>query len=571
MGGGKHLLLLAVFVLLERCHGQTAVSMLPGLKMVFSGDLFYLSCDNSAGESGVKWYFNNKEEKQTNKTWKFAVASPKHSGSYQCERNGQKSGDFNLDVMDFNPSASLTIKTGHPVMQYGHSVMLQLDNEDGLEGWVCWVYREGTKTKKIKFKLENRDHVVFQTTRLEVPETIFWCTDKSQNERSNQIIVRTSAQDISLEMYPFPAVVGETLTLKCIAWGTDQISKTVFYKGDTIIMHDAKSTYSITKVSESTQGPYRCDATYTHKARTSGPEYHRVSDIQDVFVKEPPIKAVLSEGNGLSCSCQRCPPNVSYHWYHKNDDQLWELTGSPSSNMTPQKRGTYACKAVLNNMRSALSNSYNFQTNNSNPIVIVICLFVVGLLAVVIALALYYQRKKRNNTSPIYEDVALSSRDTGDNRYDVLQKVPGAKREAEYDTLHPQPPGREKKGGEYEALKKEEMKEGVYHTLGAEGAARGEGGYEALKKEGMKEGVYHSLGAEGAARGEGGYEALKKEGMKEGVYHSLGAEGAAAGGEGGYEALKKEGMKEGVYNTLREGAGAGQEGEAIAENKDKDK
>uniref|UniRef100_A0A3B4Y907 Uncharacterized LOC111650268 n=1 Tax=Seriola lalandi dorsalis TaxID=1841481 RepID=A0A3B4Y907_SERLL len=364
------------------CPSAFLVSMLPGLKMVFSGDLFYLSCDNSAGESGVKWYFNNKEEKQTNKTWKFAVASPKHSGSYQCERNGQKSGDFNLDVMGkpHEHHASLTIKTGHPVMQYGHSVMLQLDNEDGLEGWVCWVYREGTKTKKIKFKLENRDHVVFQTTRLEVPETIFWCTDKSQNERSNQIIVRTSGghTDISLEMYPFPAVVGETLTLKCIAWGTDQISKTVFYKGDTIIMHDAKSTYSITKVSESTQGPYRCDATYTHKARTSGPEYHRVSDIQDVFVKEPPIKAVLSEGNGLSCSCQRCPPNVSYHWYHKNDDQLWELTVMIY----------YICFI-----------SISVQTNNSNPIVIVICLFVVGLLAVVIALALYYQRKKRNNTS----------------------------------------------------------------------------------------------------------------------------------------------------------------------------
>uniref|UniRef100_A0A3B4TC63 Uncharacterized LOC111220070 n=2 Tax=Seriola dumerili TaxID=41447 RepID=A0A3B4TC63_SERDU len=516
--------------------------MCPRLKMVFSGDLFYLSCDNSVGESGVKWYFNNKEEKQTNKTWKFAVASPKHSGSYQCEHNGQKSDNFSLDVMDFNPSASLTIKTGHPVMQYGHSVMLQLDNEDGLEGWVCWVHREGKKTRKIKFKLENSGHAIFQTTKLEVPETIFWCTDKSQDKRSNQVIVRTSAQDISLEMYPFPAVVGEPLTLKCIAWGTDQISDTVFYKDNTIIMHAANPTYKITDVSESTQGPYRCNATYTHKARTSGPAYQRVSDIQDVFVKEPPIKAVLSEGNSLSCSCPECPSNVSYHWYHKNDDQPWGLTGSPSSDMTPQKRGTYACKAVWNNMRSALSNSYNFQTNNSNPAVIAICLVVVGMLAVVIGLALYYQRKKRNTASPIYEDVALSSRDAGDNRYDVLQKGHGAKREAEYDTLHPQAPGREKKGGEYEALKKEEMKEGVYHSLGAEGAARGDGGYEALKKEGMKEGVYHSLGEEGAARG-----------------------------EGGYEALKKEGMKEGVYNTLGEGAGAGQEGEEIAENKDKDK
>lgn len=106
---------------------------------------------------------------------------------------------------------------------------------------------------------------------------------------------------------------------------------------------------------------------------------------------------------------------------------------------------------------------------------------------------------------PIYEDVALKTRD---DKYETLQKARGAEREGEYDTLHPDAPGRERMegavggGGEYEALKKEGMKEELYHTLGMEGAGGGEGGgYEALKKEGMKEGVYHTLGTKGTGGG----------------------------------------------------------------------
>lgn len=112
---------------------------------------------------------------------------------------------------------------------------------------------------------------------------------------------------------------------------------------------------------------------------------------------------------------------------------------------------------------------------------------------------------------PIYDDVELRSRAKGDDKYETLHRPHGAQREGEYDTLHPEALGREKKEGEYQPLKKDEMKDGVYHTLGMEGAAGGAGGYEALKREGMKREVYHTLGMEDAGGGEGGYEAVGKE------------------------------------------------------------
>ncbi len=96
--------------------------------------------------------------------------------------------------------------------------------------------------------------------------------------------------------------------------------------------------------------------------------------------------------------------------------------------------------------------------------------------------------------APIYEDVGMVSRDKGDDKYETLLKQRGGQAEDEYHTLQPEGQVQERTGGQYEPLKKEGMKEGVYHTVGMEGTTGGAGGYEALKKEGMKEGVYHTLG-----------------------------------------------------------------------------
>ncbi|XP_040922644.1 uncharacterized protein LOC121201086 isoform X2 [Toxotes jaculatrix] len=562
MSGGKHLLLLAVFMVLARCQQKPAVSVSPILKDIFCGDFIYLNCNN-ASSSEVKWYFNDNELTQTNPdlTWTIAAASSFHSGNYQCEHKGQKSDKLTIKVLEYVPRATLTIMAGFPVMPHGTAVNLQLENEDGdLKGWRCWVYRRAEKRQnRIMLRLVSKS-IVFQTKPLSVPETIFWCTDKAEDIRSNQVIIKTSEQDIFLEMDPLPAMIGQSLTMRCIVWGTDRISKTVFYKDNTVITNTIGSMHVITNVTESSKGEYKCNATYTHVARTAGPPYCKVSDTQKVSVHVPPVTAVLHESNYLSCSCPKCGSDASFHWYQK-DTQSWVAMGHHSAHFTPSKSGTYACRAVWNSKMSLLSNSSMYKANNSNVIVGLVSFILVFLLACLVVCYLYY--KRRRTTGPLYEDVGLRLKDRGDDKYETLQTGHGAQRDAEYDTIHSEATGREKKGGEYEALKKDEMKE-VYHTLGKEGAAGGEGGYEALKKEGMKEGVYHTLGTEGAAGGGGGYEALKKEGMKEGVYHTLGTEGAA-GGEGGYKALKKEGMKEGVYHTLgTEGAG---EKEAKAEEK----
>lgn len=105
--------------------------------------------------------------------------------------------------LGFMPRASLKINTGQPVMRPGSSVTLQIENEDGLQGWLCWVYKGG-KTKRIKLRLSNDTvRLPFSSTSLMNRETIFWCTDKDRQQRSNQIIVFTSGNDMLQDIFGF--------------------------------------------------------------------------------------------------------------------------------------------------------------------------------------------------------------------------------------------------------------------------------------------------------------------------------------------------------------------------------
>ncbi|XP_074518747.1 sialoadhesin [Halichoeres trimaculatus] len=494
-------LLLAVFMVQATCQQDLKVIVSPNLPLdqIFSGDTFYLSCGGNGSGDAVKWYLNGVEQMTTNKTWKIAAASGKHSGIYHCKSNSEESNRVNIAVLEYLPSASLSILTGHPVMQVGASVILRLNNEDGLKGWRCWVYR-GDRTKRIALRLKGEEvSFDFRPRRFTVHETILWCSDETEKHRSNQVIVRTSGNRLSLEMYPLPAIEGETLTLRCYVWGTDQISHTIFYKDNKPIQDSASPTYNIPDVPLSAMGSYKCKSTFTYVAQTAGPLLLMESDYQDVLVHSRLPRASLSDNLGMSCSCTLCPSDSDYRWYHRSGEgQPWVLVSSGRAKM-PEERGTYACRAVWSNGRSLLSDGYAYQSPFKFMVLAVI--MVLLILGLAITALGFYLRYRRRTKEPIYEDVAHTS---GKNEYEMLRKPHGAKEGGEYHTLHPKAGGSQRKEGEYQALKKEEMQEGVYHTVQMHEAAGGEGGYEALKKEDMKGGEYQTLNTESAGGKEGG-------------------------------------------------------------------
>ncbi|XP_014874416.1 uncharacterized protein LOC106937421 isoform X1 [Poecilia latipinna] len=549
-GGRKLLLLAAVIALLVGTEQKPTVYMTPNLSPIFAGDLLYLHCNDSQDGSTAIWKFKGNKKNQSN-TLKIAAASSKDSGIYNCTINGQTSDDFNLKVFEYVPIASLSITTGQPVMRKNAKVLLELTNDDGLEGWWCRVNR-GMKTRTIKLKLNNKNPTsfTFETTELKVPETIYWC-EKNNTRRSNQVVLRTTDNEVILEMYPFPAIAGEKMTLKCLVWGTEEVTKSVFYKENTNIMSVQGDTYNIPTVNEPGVERYKCKATYRYKDQTVDPHVYD-SDVQDVPVHVCPVRAVLSDTMG--CSCPSCDRQGSYMYYKQNGDS-WTMLGQ---NKHPDGDGTYHCRAVMDNMRTLPSNAVRYNHSISGP-VIGILFFIVLLGLLIFAMAFYKWNKKRNERVDIYEQVPMRQGDTNYEAINVRQV-----KEGEYDTLQPGVEGRQKTGGEYEALTKREGKDEVYHTLGENVASGGDGGYEALKTAGIQKDEYETLktkqpegGTGTESGGDGGYEALKTAGIQKDEYETLktkqpeGGTGAESGGDGGYEALKTAGIQKDEYETLK--------------------
>lgn len=538
MGMTYLFLILAVFSVVVKSQLKPQVSMVLTFKQVYSGDTIILSCDNSIGK--VKWLFNKVEDQnQANKTWSIRAVSAKNSGSYQCENNGQKSDNFNITVQEYLPPATLLLKSGEPVININGSVVLELlvEEDESLKGWCCWVYkagRVGRITLKKSLTTEKHKVLTFQPSKLKDNVAIYWCSDEN-NLRSTPLTIKTSDRVVRMMILPGPALLGEKLSLRCVVSGTDRISHTIFYKDKQTIKDGSSSSHVINNVTESDQGVYSCQATFTRSDK--GVPNTVNSTQQELIVSAPPMKAVVSESAGLSCSCSSCPNGAFYHWYYKQHNPQWLPKGISESYTGFMPAGSYACRAVWKNGRSALSNIHHLtddvDAQETHVLLITIGLIVLGVMLVIGAIVMY--RKRRTREEAIYQDMPLmtvKSQDGGDGGYEELHKKHGTKREGEYDTLNTTPAqaaGGEKTEGAYEALKKAEGKEEEYHTL-EEGAAKGgDGGYEALKKskdEGTGD-LYHTLGAKGGDGGDGGDEALKKsqDGGTEDLSHALGAEG----------------------------------------------
>lgn len=103
-------------------------------------------------------------------------------------------------------------------------------------------------------------------------------------------------------MDALPAVAGESLTLSCLVWGTDQITRTVFYKNGATILPSAKLTHKISNVTESDRGHYKCEAIFTYVAGTSESPYQVVSDDQEVFVQGMHIQTTLFDCSDCWCT-----------------------------------------------------------------------------------------------------------------------------------------------------------------------------------------------------------------------------------------------------------------------------
>lgn len=88
------------------------------------------------------------------------------------------------------------------------------------------------------------------------------------------------ARPVSLEVDPFPALAGNSVTLRCLVWGTDQISQAGFYVNASKLLESRTPTYQIPSVTKSARGSYKCHAVFTYTGSSEEETESNASDDQ---------------------------------------------------------------------------------------------------------------------------------------------------------------------------------------------------------------------------------------------------------------------------------------------------
>ncbi|XDV48016.1 hypothetical protein PO909_017523 [Leuciscus waleckii] len=522
----RSLLALSVLLALVReDKGQKpAVSILPRFPDVFAGDDVTLICKGE-GEP-IKWFINGDLQSDQGSSMLLTAVTSINNGIYECERGRSKSDPYTLTVEELEPHAQLSPSIGGAVMSKGGGRNLVLYVDDDAYGWKCFVLRgESGFMLNPDVQKKNKTAVIYAELN-EAKRATFWC--KNGTRRSNAVTLKMTELKVMLDPPAAPALLGESVTLRCEVWG-GKAETAKFYKDNEPITDITENTYIITNATQADTGQYRCHATYRYShisadaARQEGD-----SDAQELkVIGGPPAATVESTSpNSLKCFCRDCPDNCkSYYWYHTLPKDPRRRLPENTQIITVEEGGLYSCRRLCGKGFSRFSNVYSYKAQpepvNVLPIVVAAILMVLGVLIVVL---IALKRRRRGGSS--------------------VQATAQAKDKTT--------------GGDYEQIQLTDQ--AVYHTLGEntdkdKAKAEAEGGYEALKKR-QEEAVYHTLGEntdkdKAKAEAEGGYEALKKR-QEDAVYHTLGAaEGQGQGqgqGEGGYEALKS--VKVEVYQTL---------------------
>ncbi|XP_048029798.1 high affinity immunoglobulin gamma Fc receptor I-like isoform X2 [Megalobrama amblycephala] len=417
------LTLSVLLALIREDNGQSqnkpTVSLLPRFPDVFVGDDITLICKGGSGT--IKWFINEVQQSHQDSSMVLTAVTSKNRGRYECERGNLKSDKFKLTVLELEPHAQLFPSIGGAVMSKGDGRNLVLQVDDDPNGWACFVLR-GENGFRIQPAVNEKRTVIFAELKEENRAT-FWC--KKGTQRSNAVTLKMTELRVMLEPPALPALLGESVALRCVVWGGGKVENAVFFKDTKQIANKTEDTYIITSATQDQTGKYSCRATYRYSHISPDASQQKGdSDAQELkFIGGPPAATVDSTSTtSLRCSCNGCPADcTSYRWYRTPfDDSFARKSLSVNGRyIDMDKEGMYSCRMDCGKGFSRFSNVYRYKAEPTYvlPIMAAI-LMVLGVLIVVLVVlkcrkrgessVQTTERDKDKRTGGVYEHIQLT-------------------------------------------------------------------------------------------------------------------------------------------------------------------
>ncbi|XP_062847601.1 uncharacterized protein LOC134310022 isoform X2 [Trichomycterus rosablanca] len=330
---------------------QPEVVLFPKFPHLYVSDEVTLRCKRGSAvlTTNVNWFFNGQPQQPTNGALSIAMVTLSHSGKYVCEKDGVRSLEREIDVLDMEAPHQLTLLSRRSLVYPGGWTLMELYVETGIHGWQCRYTKQGVEYYVyLPHEDDWRDNKRRATIHAEVKEgdksAIFWC--KNKDMRSNAITLRVSNKLVMLQALD-PMVEGKNVSLVCEVRGVDSPDEVVFFKNKEEISRGKEKEYVIEDISNKDIGSYGCKATYSYKhLDPNAPQLIDSSDEQVLRIMAVPSAAQLVHHDDW-LECQHPNSTGPFRWYHaETENAEWKSVQNVSgSYIYPPVEGFYRCRA----------------------------------------------------------------------------------------------------------------------------------------------------------------------------------------------------------------------------------
>uniref|UniRef100_A0A3Q3M181 Ig-like domain-containing protein n=1 Tax=Mastacembelus armatus TaxID=205130 RepID=A0A3Q3M181_9TELE len=236
----------------------------PSWSTFFTGEFVTFICHMNEGKDTDWEYKINKDGQEfvqysSYKSYSLHLLSTNYSGVYQCigRHNSSQftkhSNEVTLTVSDVDPAASLTVSPDR--VQHFTSDSVSLSCEGNSTEWRVRRFPEDRSLSCPSWTSMTGSTCKISTSQSSA--AVYWC-ESGSGEFSNSVNITFHDADIILVSPVRPVAEGDSVTLGCKLRKDKLVSSVFFYLNDKVIHNNSRGELSISAVSKSDEGFYKC-------------------------------------------------------------------------------------------------------------------------------------------------------------------------------------------------------------------------------------------------------------------------------------------------------------------------
>uniref|UniRef100_A0A672YE84 Ig-like domain-containing protein n=1 Tax=Sphaeramia orbicularis TaxID=375764 RepID=A0A672YE84_9TELE len=256
-----HTFTMSLCILIGNCcvsSVSAVVTLDPNWSEIYTGEKITLRCEIHRGDTEweYEWRKSGSALSETESEIRITEAHSDHTGDYSCRGRMKQSQDHSTNWSD-NVTLTVTVVSLRVSPNRSqHFTSISLSCETNSTKWRVRQFYENSYSNcgNYRWRTDTSPCII---SRAVASGTVFWC-ESGSGELSNAVNISTH-NDIILESPVHPVTEGQPLILSCRLWTDANLTDVSFYKNGKVIQNGTSGQLSISAVSKSDEGVYKCE------------------------------------------------------------------------------------------------------------------------------------------------------------------------------------------------------------------------------------------------------------------------------------------------------------------------